>query len=159
MKKDNLKPLKDLLMKENKTRYPNLPEYARAIPKFKETTANDLTKSIIKFLQLSGWQAERISVTGRYIDNSKIVTDCIGRQRKIGTGKWIKPAMTVGTADISSIIKGRSVKIEIKMKDKQSIEQIEYQKQVERAGGIYIIVHNFDEFHEFYKNFINENPS
>jgi hypothetical protein len=69
---------------------------------------------------------------------------------KIGSGKWIPGSMTRGSADISATIKGRSVKIEVKMKDKQSPDQKRYQQQVEAAGGIYIIVHSMDEFIELY---------
>ena len=118
--------------------------------KFSDKTANGLTKAVIRFLQLHGWQAERISNTGRYIDDSKIVTDTCGFQRKIGSGKYIKGSGTNGTADISATIKGRSVKIEIKMKDKQSDAQKKYQADVERAGGVYWLVHSFSEFINYY---------
>ena len=37
--------------------------------------------------------------------------------------------------------------IEIKYgKDRQSDDQIRYQEMIEKAGGIYIIVKNFDDF-------------
>jgi hypothetical protein len=42
------------------------------------------------------------------------------------------------------------VKIEIKMKDKQSPDQVKYQQAVERAGGLYLICHSFDEFMNYY---------
>lgn len=125
--------------------------------KFNDNTANSLTKSIIRWLQLNGWQAERISTTGRYIDNSKIVTDVLGNRKKIGSGKYIKGSGTNGSADISATIKGRSIKIEVKIgKDRQSDAQKEYQKNIEKAGGIYIISSDFDEFIMWYKAFIEE---
>lgn len=125
--------------------------------KFNDNTANSLTKSIIRWLQLNGWQAERISTTGRYIDNSKIVTDVLGSIKKIGTGKYIKGSGTNGSADISATIKGRSIKIEVKIgKDKQSDAQKEYQKNIEKAGGIYIIASDFDDFIMWYKAFIEQ---
>lgn len=59
--------------------------------------------------------------------------------------------MTRGTADIHAIIKGKAVKIEVKIgKDRQSIFQKEYQKNVEKAGGIYYIAKDFDSFYEWY---------
>lgn len=125
--------------------------------KFNDNTANSLTKSIIRWLQLNGWQAERISTTGRYIDNSKIVTDVLGNRKKIGSGKYIKGSGTNGSADISATIKGRSIKIEVKIgKDRQSEAQKEYQKNIEKAGGIYIIATDFDEFMMWYKAFIEQ---
>ncbi len=58
-----------------------------------------------------------------------------------------------GTADISATINGRSVKIEIKMKDKQSEVQREYQRRIEAAGGVYLIVRSFAEFMTWYNTF------
>jgi hypothetical protein len=124
--------------------------------KFTDTTANGLTKCIVSWINLNGWQAERISTMGRYIDNSKIVTDVLGNRKKIGTGKYIKGNGTVGSADISSTIKGYSIKWEVKMKDKQSEAQKEYQQAIERAGGKYFIVHDFDEFMMLYKGIIEQ---
>ena len=124
--------------------------------KYIDTTANGLTKCVIDYINLIGGQAERISNTGRYIDNSKIVTDVLGNRQKIGSGKYIKGTGTNGTADISATFKGKSIKIEIKMKDKQSEAQKEYQQAIERAGGIYFICHNFDEFLEKFNTFANQ---
>jgi hypothetical protein len=124
--------------------------------KYIDTTANGLTKCVIDYINFSGGQAERISNTGRYIDDSKIVTDVLGNRKKIGTGKYIKGTGTNGTADISATFKGKSIKIEIKMKDKQSEAQKEYQQAIERAGGIYFICHTFDEFLDKFNTFVNQ---
>ena len=122
--------------------------------KFNDDTANSLTRSVMRHIELIGGQAERISNTGRYIDESRIVTDVLGNRKKIGTGKYIKGTGTNGTADISATFKGKSIKIEIKMKDKQSEAQKEYQQSIERAGGIYFICHNFDEFLDKFNTFV-----
>lgn len=124
--------------------------------KYNDSTANGLTKCVIDYINLSGGQAERISNTGRYIDESKIVTDVLGNRKKIGSGKYIKGTGTNGTADISATYKGKSIKIEIKMKDKQSEAQKEYQQSIERAGGIYFICHNFEEFLDKFNTFANQ---
>ncbi len=71
---------------------------------------------------------------------------------------WTKGTSTAGSADISATIKGRSVKIEVKIgKDRQSEAQKRYQEMIERAGGIYIIAKDFDSFVEWYENFIQNN--
>lgn len=130
------------------------PDY---VPKtaYTDKTANGLTKCIVHWINLNGYQAERISTTGRYIDNSKVVTDVLGNRKKIGSGKYIKGSGTNGSADISATIKGRSIKIEVKIgKDRQSEAQIEYQKMIENAGGVYFIAKDFDGFIEFYKRII-----
>ena len=124
--------------------------------KYNDSTANGLTKCVIDYINLIGGQAERISNTGRYIDESRIVTDVLGNRKKIGSGKYIKGTGTNGTADISATFKGKSIKIEIKMKDKQSEAQKEYQQAIERAGGIYFICHNFDEFLDIFNTFANQ---
>lgn len=130
------------------------PEYI-VRTKFTDKTANGLTKAIVKWINLNGYQAERISTSGRWVDNSKVVTDVLGNQKKIGSGKYIKGSGTKGSADISATIKGKSIKIEVKIgKDKQSEAQKEYQKSIERAGGIYFIAKDFTSFYEFYTTLV-----
>jgi len=59
--------------------------------------------------------------------------------------------MTKGSADISATVQGKSVKIEIKWgHDRQSPSQAKYQSEIEKASGIYIIVHTFDEFYNWF---------
>jgi hypothetical protein len=88
------------------------------------------------------------------MDRSQTFEDVTGKVRTIGTGQWIPTSGMKGTADISATINGRSVKIEIKMKDKQSEVQREYQRRIEAAGGIYLIVRSFAEFYDWYNEFI-----
>jgi len=46
----------------------------------KDNSANELTKAVIRFIRLSGGQAERISVTGRTISTQKTYTDVLGHR-------------------------------------------------------------------------------
>jgi hypothetical protein len=146
MKKELIK----LKMASSQAKHPNMHPDCIPRPVYSDKTANGLTKMVIDWITLNGGQAERISNMGRYIDSSKVVTNVLGQRIKIGSGKFIPGAGTNGTADISAIIKGKSVKIEIKMKDKQSEAQKKYQESVEMAGGIYYIVRSFDDFMEKY---------
>jgi hypothetical protein len=151
MTRTNRQRFADLLLDESRQKYPNLPDHARAITVPSDASTNGLTKCVIKWIELNGYQAERINSTGRYIDTRKVVTNVVGQQALIGSGKWIKSSGKVGTADISSVIKGRSVKIEIKFgKDRQSQAQKDYQAAIERAGGVYLIVRDFDGFLEWW---------
>jgi hypothetical protein len=146
-----LQYLRRLATEHAKAKHPNVPEYALPKPKYSDRTSNGLTKCIIDFLKLSGWQAERIAVTGRMIDDRQTYTDVVGNTKTIGRTRWIKSSMQVGTADISATIKGRSVKIEVKVgRDRQRPKQTEYQKQIEAAGGIYLLVKSFDQFYSWY---------
>ena len=131
MNKENKHRIKALYLENMKMKYPNLPEHAIPIKKFSEKDTNSLTRLVIDFISLSGYQAERISNSGRYIDNKKSFTDVVGLRRTVGSGKFIPGQGTPGTADISSTIMGRSVKIEIKFgKDRQSAQQKAYQLSV-----------------------------
>jgi hypothetical protein len=155
MNKENKLLMQSLHYAKMRQKYPSAPEAYLPIKKYNDNSANALTKCIIDFLIFSGYQAERINTMGRYVDDSKIITDVVGFQRKIGSGKYIKGTGTKGSADISATIKGRSVKIEVKYgKDRQSDYQKEYQQAIERAGGVYIIARDFDGFKEWYDNFI-----
>ena len=153
----NIKILQTLEAEHLKCKYPNLPAKAYALTKWNDKTANGLTKCIIAFLKFKGWQAERVSNMGRPIDQRRTVKDVLGRERQIGSMKWIPGSGTKGTADISATIKGRSVKIEVKIgRDVQSEAQKAYQANVEMAGGLYSIVRSFDDFYEKYLEVINE---
>lgn len=72
-------------------------------------------------------------------------TGCIlsfykGKRRFIKYGK-------VGSPDIIAVINGRFVGIEVKgPKGVQSPEQKEFQKQLERAGGKYILASSWEDF-------------
>jgi hypothetical protein len=91
---------------------------------------------------------------GVYREAAK-VKDMDGVSRTVGKGKWTKSTSTAGSSDISATIKGRSVKIEIKYgKDTQSDAQRRYQESIEKAGGTYLIVKNFDEFVTWYDEFV-----
>ncbi len=149
--KKSIAILKELFLIDSKKQYPNVPDYARVTPNYTDKTANGLTKCIIQFIQLTGGQAERINCMGRAIDNRKTYTNTLGQCRTIGSVEYIKTTEQRGTADISATIKGRSVKIEVKIgNDRQSDAQRLYQKSIEESGGIYIIAKDFEQFYNWY---------
>jgi len=122
-------------------KYPEVPAEWLPRSSYSDRTANGLTKCILDFLQFSGWQAERVSNTGR------AVIDFKGHRGL----KWLKGSGTNGTADISATIAGKSVKIEVKIgPDRQSDVQRRYQQAIERAGGIYVIAKTFQGFWDWY---------
>lgn len=150
-KPESVKMLEALADAAVRLKYQNVQAKYLSPRKYRDDTANGLTKCIIDFLRLKGCQAERINCTGRYVDNTTIVEDVIGHRRQIGTAKWLPTSGQKGTADISAVIRSRAVKLEIKVrKDKQRPDQVEYQAQIERAGGLYWLVRSFDEFKQMY---------
>ena len=155
MNKTNLQLLQALELESMKRKYPNTPESYLGLSKWADNSANALTKCVIAYITFMGGQAERISSQGQYREGAKIQvgTGELAHHRQL-PGKWTPGQSTKGTADISSTIRGRSVKIEIKYgKDVQSQVQKEYQASIERAGGVYIIVRTFDEFVVWYNQF------
>jgi hypothetical protein len=155
MNKINKDKLKALELESLRGKYPSMD--ARFIPltDWKDTSANGLTKCIIFWINAMGGQAERISNQGQYRAGKKIQvgTGEIAYTKEL-KGKWTPGQGTKGTADISATIRGRSVKIEVKQKDKQSEVQKQYQQSIESAGGVYQIVRDFDSFVEWYEKFI-----
>lgn len=154
MKRSNKDKLNALMIESLKLKYPNMPEAYIPKTEWNDNSANALTKCVIAWIQFMGGQAERISSQGQYREGKKIpVGSGIMAHTKQLPGKWTPGQSTKGTADISATIRGRSVKIEIKQKDKQSEAQKQYQASIERAGGVYIIVRDFDSFVEWYEQF------
>lgn len=129
--------------------HPNVPSAYIPLNTYTDKTANGLTRCIVDFIRSQGGQAERINTTGMPI------------VRQLPSGRtettWRKGNTTKGSADISAIICGKSVKIEVKIgRDRQSEAQKRYEQAVTSAGGYYFIAKNFDDFLTWYKkNFKN----
>ena len=155
MKKETKEIIKSSLELAAAKKYPKVQSHIRPKVLVQENSANALTKSVIAYLQAEGWQAERISTTGRWIADKSISAGVFKSGATTSGGKYIKGSGTKGSADISATIKGRSVKIEIKYgRDKQSEFQKIYQANVEQAGGVYWLVRDLDGFLEMYNSFI-----
>lgn len=152
-KPDAVKELEALADADARRRHPSVDPKYLAPRKYNDRTANGLTRCVIDFINLSGFLAERINCTGRYQDNSQTFEDVTGRVRTIGSGQWLPTSGIKGTADISAVIRGRSVKIEIKIHDRQSEDQKRYQAKIEAAGGVYLIVRSLTEFMDWYNAF------
>lgn len=143
-----LKDLSELEWKYQCSKTQMRPDYVPKT-KFTDKTSAGLEKCICAYIKLNGGMAERRKNTGRYIDDSKIVTDITGAQRVIGKGKYIPGTGRNGTPDCSGIWKGRPIGIEVKIgKDRMSQAQIEYREDFEKAGGIFIIAKTFTQFVE-----------
>jgi hypothetical protein len=120
----------------------------------KPQSAAQMEKLIVEFMRLKGHQAQKVTTTGTYRDNRKVVKDALGFNRQIGSAQWTKGTATKGAADIKCTIApaGISLAIEVKFSksDRQRPEQKQYQSAIEAAGGFYMIARTLDEFHENY---------
>lgn len=140
-------------------KHPNYPAHLELpVKSFNMKTANGLTQAVIAWVQAHGYQAERVSTTGRQIDNRTKVRDYVGFERTIGSMEWIPGTGTKGSADVHCSIPlngsngfAVSVKIEIKIgKDRMSPAQKKYGEQLELAGGIYIVVKTIQDLLEWW---------
>jgi hypothetical protein len=113
--------------------------YEMKVKPYRDKTANDLTKTIIDFINFSGGDANRINTQGQL--------------RKInGRMKWTHGSTRRGTADIHAIYQGRHISIEIKIgNDKQSEEQRKEAERVTRAGGFYYVAKDMQSFLEWWQ--------
>ena len=150
MNKQNKERLDALKLANDIERHPSFPEAYFVKKKWDDKTANGLTKAITSFIQFNGYQAERINTMGVARENKRTDGKVIGVT-------WTKGTTTAGSADISATIRGRSVKIEVKVgKDRQSDAQKRYQESIERAGGVYLIARYFDSFVEWFDKYVQE---
>ena len=146
-----VKDLEAFAWEAKQKRFPDVPDYILVSEKYRDDSANGLTRCVIAYIRLRGGQAERINTMGRPIDQRKTFTDVLGHTHQVGSVKWIPGTSTRGSADISATIQGRSVKIEIKFgKDRQSEAQRKYAREVEAAGGIYYVCKDFTSFVDWY---------
>lgn len=131
----NLKELARLADKLNAEKHPDLPPFALVKKKFSDTTANDLTKTIVFDMKwVRGGTAYRIN-NGAVYDQKR--------------GTYRKGVQRRGIPDIIGIIDGRFIGIEVKIgRDRQSADQKEVEQEINDAGGVYFIAKSYDDYLE-----------
>ena len=113
----------------------------------KVNTANGLTQFIINFIDWNGYHANRISSAGRFMPATN----------KWDKGSFIPSTTKKGTADISAVLKGRAVMIEIKIgSDRPSAYQLEQQQLIRAAGGVYEFVSTPEGFFAVYDAIVHQ---
>lgn len=117
-------------------KFPKIPPECRARTTFSDKDANSLTRAIVAHLRFHGYFAARVNSTGVY------------DQRR---GTWRTSNARRGLADVSAVIAGRAVQLEIKAgKDRPRTDQMRVQAEVQASGGVYEFVHNFAEYIAIY---------
>ncbi|MDB5243081.1 MAG: hypothetical protein JWP57_3706 [Spirosoma sp.] len=131
--------LVELEMADKRRRYPTVPESYLVKPKFPLKDTNSLTKAVLRCLELHGCYVTRIQSQGQFNDQ---------------TGHWQRGTTRKGTADLHAVINGRHVSIEIKWgKDRLSADQKKTAESVKAAGGVYLVVSNYDTFWCWFEQF------
>jgi hypothetical protein len=124
----------------------------------RETTANGLTQLILKWLKYAGHYANRISTQGQArvqkIPRFDIHSEKLRYHEKTS---WTKGHTMKGTPDITGIIYGKAVWIEVKVgKDRMSYAQLEQKGSIEGSGGLYFIAHDMQSFVDWYYKIIED---
>jgi len=129
-KPDSVKGLERLHFEAKKLLHPNNPAVLKPI--YRDDCSNGIAKCVITWLKLNGCSGSRINSTGLYDPR-------LGKYRPSGAKK--------GVSDIIGIKNGKFIAIEIKVgRDKMRSDQLKYKAEVEDSGGVYLIVHSFDDF-------------
>jgi hypothetical protein len=140
-KSESLKELERLFHEKKKKDHPNMPAHALVFTKFSDDSTNSLTAAVMAYLKVNNAFGARINVTGTYDTKLK-------RFRHSGSTK--------GMPDVSGIVKGKFVGLEIKFgNDIQSDRQKVIQMQIEEAGGLYYIAKDFESFKAWFDNEFN----
>lgn len=115
----------------------------KAAKRPKGETANRITANIIRAINMQpGCVAYRINNVGVW-DEAKQV------YRKGNTQK--------GIFDISAVIRGRAVWVEVKAgRDKMSHDQLIFKQEVERAGGLAFVAYSTDEFLKWFTEILKQ---
>jgi len=131
-KPDSIKELEQLHFAVKKAENPNVPYPVKTT--FRDDTANELTRCIIAWLKINGHFGARVNSMGTY-------------SQKLG--KYIRSGSRKGMADITAVITGKHVSIEVKTgHDRMRPEQWKVKSEIEQAGGVYIVASSFDNFLE-----------
>ena len=129
-KPDSVKVLEDEWYAYKQRQHPSNPAVIKN--KLRDDTANGITECVMTWLKLHGCFAARVNTTGIY---------------SVKLGRYIRGGSTKGMADVSAVVNGRSVQVEVKAgRDKPRPEQLKVKQQVEAAGGVYLFVHSLDDF-------------
>lgn len=110
---------------------------------FRDDNAADLTKCIVKYIELRGGFATRINNQGTF-------------NRKLG--RFIPSTSKKGLPDVQALVNGVFLAIEVKIKrDSQSEHQKKIQSEIISRGGHYFVARDFSTFKEWLDSLFNFN--
>ena len=131
-KPETVKQLEDKYFIFEYAKKSHIPEYARVKDKFRDDTANGLTKCIIKYLTMQGAFVTRLNSTGIYRNDIQ---------------KFVPNTQRKGMPDVYALFNGKTLFIEVKIgKDRISEHQLKVKQESEANGASYIVARNFTDF-------------
>ena len=144
--------LRELRIKHFKTIYPKSMDtgyFDHVLEVKKPTSAAQLEKLIVEFINFSGHQAHKTEVKGTFVPSvgKKLINPMTGEVKN--KGQYIPSGARKGQADVTSTIYGLRVEWEVKFSkgDRQSVHQKKYEDDIVGAGGFYFIVRDVDDFY------------
>lgn len=141
--------LKTLAETVSAGKHPNIPAHARPVLKYSDKDAGSLTTAVLSYLRnIKKCRVWRQPSEGRYIEGQS-VTNVIGQTIQTRKGIFIpRDKHAIGIGDIAGVVPGgKAIFVEIKIgRDRQSEEQIEFENDIKRLGGIYVIARTWDGF-------------
>lgn len=133
-KPESVKILESMADAEARRLHPTCP--ALAPRKFRDDTANHLTRAICEYVRLKGGFASRVNNQGTY-------------SRKLG--RYIPSTSRKGLPDVLATYRGRSLFIEVKAgADKMSVDQYRVAREQTANGGLYFVADCFSSFKEWF---------
>jgi len=136
-KPESIKELERLADAAAHKRFPNHPPGVLAPRRYRDDTANELTKAITAYLRLKGAFVSRLNNGGVY--DRRLNRYRPGTNRK-------------GLPDILATYQGKSLFIEVKMRDRMSKDQERIREEQTASGGYWFTAHNLTEFITWFDN-------
>jgi len=131
-----VKELEAMATAEAQRTHPSIPAHILAPRKYRDDTANGLTKCIVDYAKLTGAFASRLNNTGIYRN-----------------GKFTRSTARRGLPDVLVTRDGISIFIEVKAgRDRMSHHQEAIRDDQQQAGGLYYVARNFESFKQWYDN-------
>ena len=132
----SLHHLVTLDLEARRAAHPTVPPFAITRHKFSDASANDLTKSIVRWFAVHGHFSTRLASTGTYREDLK---------------KFVASQQRAGLPDVFAVVEGRAVFVEVKHdKDQLSDVQEETIQALEQAGAMVFVARTFQGFYEWF---------
>jgi hypothetical protein len=131
------------------SRYPLPPEkYFYSNTKHREYLSKFIESVIILVLRNRGADPIKAQDKGRSVDGSKVVTNVLGHERRIGGRIFVKDKnVKPGRADIRVFYGSKMLNLEIKVAhDRMSDAQKQEQQRAEANSERYVIIKTVDDF-------------
>lgn len=135
-----LQELARLDLEHRRALHPAMPMYAVPPAKFSDKTANELTRCIVRWFQINGHFATRLSSTGTYREDIK---------------KFVASQQRRGLPDVFAVVRGRAAFVEIKVgKDRLSDDQREAIGELQASGAEVYISGDFEGFYDWVQGLV-----